>query len=76
MSARCKSCGARVLWARTVKGSKGIPLDPDPEPGGNVKLRRGKDGALEAEVVEARPDVWLHQSHFVTCPQADQWRRR
>lgn len=43
--ARCRSCGAEVLWVITRK-QKRMPLD-----------RTG-------------------ESHFVTCPQAGEWRKR
>ena len=66
----CKSCGARVTWARTFATGAPIPLDPVPQPGGNLEL---KDGI--ARVVKPHPAVKLYVSHFKTCPQADAHRK-
>jgi hypothetical protein len=32
----CRACGAPIMWARTVVNAKLIPLDPKPNPKGNV----------------------------------------
>lgn len=74
---KCKSCPALVIWAVTERGKR-MPVDPDPAPGGNVLLTE-QYGQLTAVVVPAhrafgRTD--LRMSHFVTCPNADQHRRR
>ena len=69
MASRCKSCGAPIEWALTVKGSR-IPLDPGSTPDGNINV--GPDGV--AHVVE--PGQGVRISHFATCPNARQHRRR
>lgn len=69
----CRSCGAPVIFATTANGTS-MPLDAVPYLGGNVRLVDG----WRAEVVgplEAM-DVELYGSHFATCPQAKEWRRR
>lgn len=75
---RCRSCGALIYWATTDKG-RSMPIDATPCPEGNVLLtRRGE--ALKARVLAAGEEVepgrnrWV--SHYATCEQADQWRRR
>lgn len=70
--ATCRSCGRPVVWSQTEAG-KYIPLDPEPVYDGNVVLEA--HGAL-ARVVAPRRDVKRHISHFVTCPNAGQHRRR
>lgn len=61
-----------------------MPLDPDPVPLGNIVKLEGTDpetGAALVEVLgiaggglfEERP---LYVSHFVTCPNADQHRKK
>ncbi len=35
---RCRSCGSRMIWARTDAGSL-MPVDFDPHPGGNIAIR-------------------------------------
>lgn len=74
----CKSCGAPILWAKTIKGRL-IPLDPDPSPKGNIVI--GEAGtalvfnspAAIAPRLEGEP---RYLSHFATCPNADQHRER
>ncbi len=79
----CASCGARVLWATTAEGKR-MPLDPRPsEAAGNVTavVTRGrlistvltKRHAARLRATRAQP---LYLSHFATCPQADQHRRK
>ncbi|MER7164520.1 hypothetical protein ABT336_00355 [Micromonospora sp. NPDC000207] len=73
----CRSCKAEVIWAVTERG-KTMPVNAEPELGGNVKLTE-LYGQLTAVVVPAkrvfgRTD--LRKSHFVDCPEAAQWRRR
>ena len=78
--ARCRSCGASVVWARTQYG-RWMPVDAFPATEGNVSIERQSDGALIAGVraqtwFTLRPDVPRFTSHFATCPQAGQHRRR
>ena len=67
--AQCRSCHKPILWAKTNRGSR-IPLDPIPVKGGNVNFV----GDL-AIVGKPDPDNELFVSHFVTCPQANDWRQ-
>jgi hypothetical protein len=73
----CASCHADIVWARTTSGAA-MPVDAEPTRGANVRLRWENSDA-RAEVVKAAlafGSTGLHLSHFVTCPKADQWRRR
>lgn len=77
----CRSCGQPIQWATTTTGKR-MPVDRRPHPDGNVLLRPRTAGpGLEAVVLGplerlAQERVHqLHQSHFATCPQADQHRR-
>jgi len=65
----CSSCKQRIIWAKTASG-KAIPLNPDPQPGGNLEL---KDGV--ARVVQPHPAVKLYTSHFANCPSANAHRK-
>lgn len=75
MSARCQSCGAAILWAKTSKG-KPIPLDAKPREDGNVVLEPNGVafviGPLE-RVQRGRETRYV--AHFSTCPHADEHRR-
>lgn len=75
----CRSCGAEILWAKTIN-HKLAPIDAEPSPDGNVHLVRDATrdlGALTlsgAVLEEARAKgLELHLNHFVTCPQAEAW---
>lgn len=74
----CKSCGARIMWAKTVAG-KSIPLDVKPVAGGNIELRLPPPAKrayeVRAHVVTPSPDVHRHVSHFVTCPNSAEHRK-
>lgn len=81
MTARCSSCGAPITWAVTTTGKR-MPVDAEPAPNGNVELTPLLSAfnrePTEATVHAQRPlghEGPLHLSHFVTCPQADEWRR-
>jgi hypothetical protein len=71
----CRSCGARVLWVRTATG-KPMPVDPRPNPSGNIRLRGNPDVLGQEDLRHLPAGSPLYLSHFVTCPQAGQHRRR
>lgn len=68
----CSTCGAPIWWAVTEAG-KGIPIDAEPRPDGNMVLGdKGMRPHLPLFDDDAMP---RYVSHFATCPQADQHRR-
>lgn len=82
--ARCASCDAEIVWCVTSKGTS-MPIDPLPVPGGNVVLdgeRKTRMGRMAPfALVLSHGDVPLgdpprYRSHFVSCPFAEQHRRR
>lgn len=78
MTARCRSCGAAILWATNDHTGGGIPVDAEPVANGNITLDRSGPKVL-AHVLRKGEDVAegtaRYQSHFSTCPQAKTWRR-
>jgi len=62
----CKSCGASIFFAKTVRG-KAVPLDAEPEK--RFTLTRSHDGELVADLAD------VFTTHFQTCPNAQQHRR-
>ena len=89
MSEFCARCKAPVLWAETQAHGKAIPLDPEPVEGGNITLHRRRVGipvavvlgrkqldSLRGQAVRFGPPLVLYQSHFASCPFADEFRRR
>jgi hypothetical protein len=74
MSAVCGSCGAAIVWAKT-SNDKPMPLDAEPSSDGNIQYAYGRAIYLGTEEREASNEP-LYVSHFATCPQASQHRRR
>jgi hypothetical protein len=86
-TSKCRTCGAPIIWVKTEYG-KAIPLDADPRVGGNVQLLDAGDRKAAPEngiahvigpaAIELfrRAGVALWVSHFSTCPQAAQHRRK
>jgi hypothetical protein len=77
----CRSCGAPIIWARTLTG-RAMPVNAEPKEGGNVELSL-RQGHMRATVhttesvarhlgPQARSELRL--AHFATCPQASLWR--
>ena len=71
---RCKSCNAVVIWCVTTTG-KSMPVDQRQSPHGNLVLEyQPATGDTLARYVP--PGEGTHTSHFATCPQAAEHRRR
>jgi hypothetical protein len=85
--ARCRTCGQPIWWATTRLAGQRMPLDADPDPAGQwaivdadglpyeldraiLHLERG-DATVANVAGGAR---WV--THWATCPQAGQWRKR
>lgn len=68
---RCRSCGAAILWARTLRG-RPIPLDAEEsfEGGGTMLFTVDAQGVARRSITGTG-----RRSHFSSCPDADRWRR-
>lgn len=74
-----EACGAAITWAVTDAGKR-IPIDPEPVPNGNLiltELAPGQD--LRVRYLRKGEDIPAlaprYQAHFVTCPEANRFRR-
>lgn len=76
---KCKTCGKDIIWIK-LKSGKWNPVDTGrvpfvPDEGGKLTLV-----TLDGEVVRGKLDIMSDQygytSHFATCPQANDHRRR
>lgn len=67
----CKRCGQRVNWAITRKGKR-MPVDPQPDPEGNLAVHRDGKGEFRARVlVDGEEPAGYERRcmpHFATCP--------
>jgi hypothetical protein len=68
----CRSCQARITWLETAAG-KPIPVNEAPDPDGNIVAIGKMAHVLKKGEATEEP---LYLSHFVTCKDADHWRRR
>lgn len=64
----CRSCGARIWWGLSASGKR-APIDEKPD-------QRLQVAGTTAAGVPVLRSVWVWVSHFVTCPNADQHRRK
>lgn len=76
--ARCKSCNAPIHWVLTSTGKR-MPLDVAKAEDGKGNLQATHfDYAIGmptvVQVVKAGEGDWI--SHFATCPNSKQHRRR
>lgn len=88
---RCRSCGDPIIWTITTNGKRmPVDTDPVVAPRGfridetlldeaqmgfnEDDLKPGKD-ILATFTADPGAGELLYQSHFATCPNADQHRR-
>lgn len=63
----CKGCGAEIVFARTDRGGH-MPLDSR-----QTKIATVRMVGNELEILQL---VVGHVPHHITCPKADEFRRR
>lgn len=74
---RCKSCFAPIIWAKSETTGRRMPIDYDPNDGGNVFYSAVTGLVTVGRQEQPTPQgTTRHFSHFATCPNADQHRRR
>lgn len=64
----CRSCGAPIEWAETTRGKR-MPFDSE------IVAVRTQGSPIGGRVVEF-VDTSVTPSHFQTCPDAKDWRRK
>lgn len=77
MSAHCSSCNAEIEWAHTTTGGI-MPLDTGTAQDGNMFQVAGSSlykvcGPREAAQI---PLEQRRRSHFATCPDRADWRKK
>lgn len=72
---RCTACPAPVFWLLHHITGKRAPIDVVASSTGNVRII-GRTHTYEITTAPTTPDdPHRHTSHFVTCPQAQRFRR-
>ena len=77
---KCRSCGAEIKWIKTFSG-KSMPVDNHPiyfsEGGSGIFVTDGGAVIHGTECPKNQANARVgYISHFATCPNADQHRRR
>ena len=76
--AACKSCGARIFYARIRKKKDQTLSEPHPFDAAMTPERKGyvidSEGVMHHNA-NAGPDERVFRSHFSTCPNAPQHRK-
>ncbi len=76
---KCSSCGAEILWAESKNGFA-MPIDPTPVEDGNVVLHAPDDPRESplARVLKKGEHAPMPRftSHFATCPDAAEHRKK
>lgn len=69
--AKCRSCGADIVWATNERSGKPAPIDAEPDPRGNIELWDMPDGTTAYSM--PHQSGWpRYVNHFATCPYARQ----
>ena len=74
--AKCQSCGADILWVIMKESGAKMPLDAQST--ANGKIRVSEDGTAKVMTM-IELIAWQgsrHTSHFATCPNAAQHRKK
>lgn len=75
----CKSCRAAIWWAVTIH-DKSTPMDADPSEDGcwvvDGTTENGAPRVRLSEPLTDPPKTSRFKSHWATCPNADQHRKR
>ncbi len=78
-NARCGSCKALILWARSAKTNSPMPLNLPPSAEGNVVIVDGLAHVLgQGDLFEPMlpTEGPRYTSHFATCPNAERHRKK
>jgi len=82
--ARCRSCGASITWAWTLNGKR-MPIDAEPVEDGNLEIAARNDEGEPVVRYLSGGDrnplpgfdlVPRYVSHFATCPNAQDHRKK
>jgi hypothetical protein len=75
--AYCDKCRAEIFWLRNNKTGKPSPIDAVPTERGNCKIYSTTHFQVLAgqELTKVRQISKLNTNHFVTCPNADDFRK-
>jgi hypothetical protein len=79
-TSECRSCGAPIIWTVTEKGNR-MPIDAEPSSDGRFRKERVLPNGdklvhfvKDSELVENT--ARLYASHFQSCPDSKDWKKK
>lgn len=74
----CSKCAAPLFWLKHEGTGKVAPIDREPVVGGNITIDpiAGTYRIVPKAERELSPNRPRHKNHFVTCPEAESFRRK
>lgn len=73
---KCRSCGAPIRWVKT-QASANMPLNLEPCEDGNIVIAsNGEAIVVGTKPAYLRRPLPRYKSHFATCPNAAEHRRK
>ena len=75
MSATCHTCGDSIFWAVTASGKR-MPVNEAPDPKGLFLLDKTQTPPVVLYARATDPPGERFTSHFSTCPDRDQHKRK
>lgn len=75
-SSLCRSCKARIFFAKTANGSQ-TPLDFEPNPAGNIVIDEEGIARVipKADLFNQQETRQIYMPHFATCSAAALYRK-
>lgn len=75
---QCRGCGAEIKFVKSLKG-KWMPVDPEPATEkdadqGDTLVR--EDGKVITVGRDSDEGLKCYVPHWITCPNADEFKRR
>ncbi len=71
----CKACNREILWLQNINTKKVSPIDARPKIDGNILILEDEETYRIVKNTEHHHGD-LHTSHFATCPNASEFRRK
>ena len=73
MADHCRSCGAPVFRLKHERTQKFGIIDMEPVDNGNIVIDLDEQ---EYAVVKPEHGKMRYRSHFVTCPDREEWKKK
>lgn len=76
----CTGCQAPIFWVYAYNSGRRCPINDKPVANGNIVIRDGQAVYLKPNLYDPscqpQPGEARYTSHFATCPDATEFRRK